>query len=369
MSSENLALHWPDALDTAGFLARHWQREALWMPQALPGFNSPLAPDDLAGLALEEDVASRLLIERPDGRHDIEYGPFDESRFAELDGQRFSLLIPDVDKHLPALAEYLRAFDFIPSWRMDDLMISYAPDGGSVGAHVDAYDVFLLQATGTREWLIDTRPDADPTPDPDSGVRQLARFDASATRVMHPGDILYLPPGVPHHGIARGDNCTTWSIGFRAPSVGQLSLGIAERMADALPDTPLPDPVMQANPDGEISAASISAYRDAWRQAMDLDDARFSEFLGQVLTANGDSEEPQALTANERLHTAPWTRVAWAGDGDEVRLFVNGESLACSRALAAAVCNHDGVVRDDWQSADLALLDQLVDEGALVKRS
>ena len=134
------ALVWPDGLDGTRFLAEVWQRRPLLLPGALPGFESPLSPDELAGLALEPDATPRLLIEDGAGNFRIEHGPFDEDRFADLDG-RFSLLVTDVEKHLPELHAWIRPFRLVPAWRFDDLMVSYAPDGGSVGAHVDAYDV------------------------------------------------------------------------------------------------------------------------------------------------------------------------------------------------------------------------------------
>ena len=232
---------------------------------------------------------------------------------------------------------------------------------------MDAYDVFLLQASGCREWLIDTRPEADRTLDTSSGVSQLAHFSPSESKVLNAGDILYLPPGVPHHGIARGAQCTTWSIGFRAPSTRQLIMGIAERLADSLSDIPLEDPPMQVRPDGEIAPASLDVYRDAWRRAVDLDELQFARLLGQLLTSNGDADEP-ASEFSDQLHASAWSRMAWSGDGLSVCLTVNGESFECSRELAIAVCSCNGVAMSQWRGADLSLIQTLRDTGALVSR-
>lgn len=338
------------------------------MPQALPLFESPLPPDELAGLALEEHITSRLLIAETDGTFLLEHGPFEETRIAELEHALFSLLIPDVDSHLPALAEWLGPFDFLPRWRMDDLMVSYAPDGGSVGAHVDAYDVFLLQASGTREWLIDTSANPDTTVLEDSEVRQLAQFTPTDSRVLQPGDILYLPPGMPHHGIARGDNCTTWSIGFRAPSARQLVQTVAELLAEQLSDVPLADPSMTRAERGEISSASLATLRAVWRQAVDLDDTQLNTLLGCLLTAHGDTDDATVPNADvSRLHTAPWTRLAWTGDGECVTLWANGESMKCSRELALALSTRDGIEPAHWTGRDRELLDALLAEGALTR--
>lgn len=363
------ALQWPEALDVERFLGEYWQRKALWMPEALPGFTTPLSADELAGLSLEADVAGRLLLQRADGRFSLEHGPFAEDRFDDLSGAIYSLLVADVDKHLPVLSDYLRPFDFLPSWRMDDLMISYAPDGGSVGAHIDAYDVFLLQASGSREWFIDTREQPDTRLLDDSDVRQLAQFSPTESRVLTAGDILYLPPGVPHHGIARGDHCTTWSIGFRAPNPAQLVLALAERMAHGqLPTQPVDDPALERAHAGEISTAHLAAYREVWRNAAELDDAAFTTLLGQVLTTHGepDAGDETAEDLPARLRQAPWARLAWAGDASSVTLFANGEPLPCSRSLAEALCTRAPVDAADWHAGDRELITALFEGGVLV---
>ena len=384
-------LHWPEGLDADRFLAEHWQQKHLWMPAALPGFSTPLSPDELAGLALEEGIASRLMTRQSDGSHTLEHGPFETERFAELEGQSFSLLVPDVDKHVPQLADWLAPFDFLPGWRMDDLMVSYAPDGGSVGAHTDAYDVFLLQASGTREWLIDSQTSTMSAEDGGSPVGQLAEFTPNESRVLEPGDLLYLPPGVPHHGIARGDNCTTWSIGFRAPSQRQLVHAIAERLAETLSDQPLPDPALVRTPNGQISQASLASYRAAWRRAVDLGDTEVDDLLGSVLTAHGDVDDPQNHDADHNqdhdpdhdpdheasldpdptgdLYRTPWARLAWTGENDTVTLWANGERLVCSRALAIALNSRDGVTHKPYSTQDQKVLDRLLAEGIIAGKS
>lgn len=216
-------LRFPDGLDARGFLARYWQRWPLLMRQALPGFENPLPGDELAGLACELDVESRIVLEQAEqGRWQVQYGPFDAERFADLPPTHWTLLVQDVDKHIPEIGGLLERFDFLPRWRIDDIMVSYAEDRGSVGPHVDDYDVFLIQAEGRRRWRIATDPNAPLDLIPELGLRILKQFRADREWLLEPGDILYLPPGVPHWGVAEGA-CQTWSVGLRAPAWRELA--------------------------------------------------------------------------------------------------------------------------------------------------
>lgn len=222
----------PDNLTEQAFLREYWQRKPLLMRAALPGFESPLDGDELAGLACDAYVESRIVVREAGPRWKLHNGPFTEQYFAGLPDHDWTLLIQDVDKHLPDLAGIFQHFDFIPQWRIDDLMISWAADGGSVGPHADQYDVFLLQAEGRREWQTGAPSAADvPTAAGDGELDILEHFTPDASWVLEPGDMLYLPPGIPHHGIARG-HCMTWSIGFRAPAQMELLADVADRMTD-----------------------------------------------------------------------------------------------------------------------------------------
>ncbi|HPQ96555.1 MAG TPA: cupin domain-containing protein, partial [Thiolinea sp.] len=203
------------------FLRDYWQQQPLLVRQAFPGFELPLSADELAGLACDTDTA-RLVLERG-GRHpwELRSGPIAEDAFAGLPETHWTLLVNDCEKMVPELQAIVQPFRFIPDWRIDDLMISYAAPGGSVGPHVDAYDVFLLQAQGRRRWQISSQPC---TPDnfiPDLDLRVMQAFSPEQEWVLEPGDLLYLPPGVPHYGVAMGE-CMTCSIGFRAPSQAEL---------------------------------------------------------------------------------------------------------------------------------------------------
>lgn len=201
------------------FLARHWQRRPLLVRQALPGFVLPFAASALLRLAERDDVESRLL-ERIGGRLRLRHGPFRRGGLPPRRRPGWTLLVQGVDLHLQSGADLLGRFRFIPDARLDDLMISYASDGGGVGPHVDSYDVFLLQAFGTRRWRIERG--ADPQCVAGVPIRQLAHFRPQAEWELHPGDLLYLPAGVAHDGVALGE-CMTCSIGFRVPSWSDLA--------------------------------------------------------------------------------------------------------------------------------------------------
>ena len=391
------ALAWPDGLDAARFLAGVWQRRPLLLRAALPGFDTPLPADELAGLALEPDTTPRLLLEEEGGDEDedgrgggggtfrIEHGPFAEDRFADLPA-RWSLLVTDVEKHLPELAAWIRAFRVAPSWRFDDLMVSYAPDGGSVGAHVDAYDVFLLQASGARRWSIDARYAeggelaGTAAPTVRRGDLELVEpFEPTDSWELAPGDVLYLPPGVPHHGVAIGDDCTTWSIGFRAPSPAEIVAGVAALLIDHLDAAPMPDPPLVPGAPGEIAPASLAALRTAWDAAVRLDDARFAELAGRVLTTSrfergsDPDEDDRPASAADGLERSSFARLAWvesdAADarGGAVTLFANGEAVRCSRGFAQVLCDPDAPLppAGSLGPSDASALERLVELDAV----
>jgi len=191
------------------------------MRQVFAGLQSPVSPEELAGLACEEDVHSRLVIEK-DGETpwQLRYGPFSEDDFLSLPRSHYSLLVSECEKLIPEFADLAGQFHFIPSWRIDDLMVSYAPAGGSVGPHTDEYDVFLLQILGQRKWQYTNSRVDNPLLIPNLDLAIMQDFNADQEAILWPGDILYLPPGVAHHGVALEPGMTC-SIGFRAPTASE----------------------------------------------------------------------------------------------------------------------------------------------------
>ncbi|CAM9240657.1 unnamed protein product, partial [Phaeothamnion confervicola] len=223
---------WSDA-DVDTFMRNYWQRKPLLIRQAFPGCSNGGTPlvskEELLNLACAEDVESRIIqgfVAPPGGeaRWQLSSGPFEEADFSRVFFGKvpWTLLVNEVNRHVPEASDLLQRFAFLPSWRIDDLMVSYAPRGGGVGPHVDSYDVFLLQVAGTRQWSIETQAISTEAEVerlvPGIDVRILKGFQEDHTWTLNPGDMLYLPPRVPHHGVSLDDECITYSVGFRAPS-------------------------------------------------------------------------------------------------------------------------------------------------------
>jgi 50S ribosomal protein L16 3-hydroxylase len=205
-------------MPVAQFMRRYWQRRPLLVRQALDDFSLPLDARALFELAGDERVESRLVTSF--AGWDLSHGPFSRRRIPPLAKRGWTLLVQGVDQHDDRAAELLARFRFVPDARLDDLMVSYASDGGGVGPHIDAYDVFLLQVAGRRRWRIGRGNARDLVPD--LPLQVLRKFKPEREWVLEPGDMLYLPPGVAHEGTAVGGNCMTCSIGFRAPAWREL---------------------------------------------------------------------------------------------------------------------------------------------------
>ena len=262
-------------------MRRHWQREPLVLRAAFPRFSDPLSPAQVLALARSPDAVSRLVERRGRSWH-VEHGPFGRSRLERLPARGWTLLVQDAN-HFSSRADALLArFDFIPHARIDDVMVSYAVPGGGVGPHVDSYDVFLVQGRGRRRWRISRQRDLALVPGLD--LKILARFAPRDEWVLEPGDILYLPPGVAHEGVAETE-CLTWSIGFRAPSDRELVAAFLDFLNERLaPEGHYGDAASApARHPGEVPAALESHIARA------LDGIRWTardarEFAGRFLS-------------------------------------------------------------------------------------
>ncbi len=263
------------------FLADYWQKKPLLIRSAWPNFEMPVDANELAGLALEEDVESRLII-GPD--YAVEHGPFDEDRFSHLPALDWTLLVQAVDLWVPEVAEILRRFRFLPRWRIDDIMVSYATDGGGVGPHYDDYDVFLLQGSGQRHWQIGDYCDSESVVRHDCELKVLADFEPTEDWLLNPGDMLYLPPRIAHSGIAVGD-CCTYSVGFRAPSAADILDDLAtEMLSRGAVHEYLRDPPLRpcSDPD-RIPIAYVKQVRELLYGIID-DDRILGEWFAQYMT-------------------------------------------------------------------------------------
>lgn len=373
--------------DVEAFLRDHWQRKPLLIRNPWAQWTNPLEPDELAGLACEDGVESRLVIQSGHGDWLVEQGPMAETRFSTLGGSPWTLLVQAVDHHVPDVAALLDPFRFVPNWRIDDVMVSYAADGGGVGPHFDQYDVFLIQGLGKRRWRIGGHRNEGSERFPHDDLRLLARFDATDEWVLEPGDILYVPPGIAHDGVAVGDDCMTYSIGFRAPSRSELIAHWSDHLLDGLQeDDRYEDPGLsvQGNP-GEISDDAIARLHAMISAAM-LDRDAFARWFGQYNStpkyADADcrSEEPissdeigAALIEGTALLRNPASRFSFIRKTDDLTLlFADGECFECTGpgiAFAETLCAQDSFVADPdlaQSEAGIALIEALFNQGSVM---
>ncbi len=344
----------PGDISTDTFLRDYWQKKPLLVRNAFPDLQSPLTPDELAGLACEDDVNSRLVIEHHEQGHwQVVHGPLDETDFTQLPPTNWSLLVTDVEKQVPAARALIDAFRFIPDWRIDDLMISFAPEGGSVGPHSDAYDVFLIQTLGQRRWMINSEFE-DACLD-NTELRILQRFKAAEEWILDPGDMLYLPPNIAHHGIALND-CMTCSVGFRAPSISDMISDYAEYIAAGIDRERRyqdPDLVRQQNP-AEIQPKVLAELKTLLTEQFAVTDHQLLRWFGEYTSEPRSGLHPAppeklyasfddlcaALTLKSRIAQAPVCKFLYAVDAERAWLFVDATSYATSPVFAATLCNN-----------------------------
>lgn len=287
------------------FLSEYWQKKPLVIRRALPDFTNPLSPDELAGLALEEDIESRIVIETPNTNPQwhLKRGPFAETDFSTLPKTNWTLLVQGVDRVIPEVYELLNHFDFIPQWRVDDVMISYAALNGSVGPHYDNYDVFLFQAKGRREWALTSQKCTPCNYIEDLELRIMNEFNVEERFILEEGDMLYLPPHIGHHGVSLSDDCMTFSFGYRSYQGQELwdSLGdyISEKETFK---TLYQDPDWsQLKNTSELTTSSCNNARALLQQLLD-DEQLMKSWFGCFATRLDQSAEqhlPLALEDEE----------------------------------------------------------------------
>jgi len=378
-SAPGLDQPWPllGGLSAQTFMRKYWQKKPLLIRQAIAGVVSPVNRAEMFELAGRDDVESRLVVQGAPSKGKkaapewaLHHGPITRARIPKLNQPRWTLLVQGLDLHVPAAHELIKQFRFVPDARLDDLMISYASDGGGVGPHYDSYDVFLLQVHGTRRWRIGPIKDASLLPD--MPVKILANFEPEEEYVLEPGDMLYLPPRWAHDGIAEGE-CMTCSVGFRVPETTELAREVLTRLTEGLePEDPpklYKDPKQVATDEpGRIPANLQQFAMDAIERAL-KDPIALKTALGEMLTEPKPrvwfdiSDEPLPDGAGVVLDAK--TRMMY----DDHCIFANGESwraagadarvlreLADKRYLSAAkVAKVSESLR--------CLLDQWVDDG------
>ncbi|VVO27955.1 cupin domain-containing protein [Pseudomonas fluorescens] len=366
------------------FLRDYWQKKPLLIRQAIPDFESPIDADELAGLALEEEIESRLVIEHGERPWELRRGPFAEDAFSTLPEREWTLLVQAVDQFVPEVAELLEQFRFLPSWRIDDVMISFAAPGGSVGPHFDNYDVFLLQAQGKRNWKIGQMCSSESPLLQHADLRILAEFEESAEWVLEPGDMLYLPPRLAHFGIAE-DDCMTYSVGFRAPSAAEVLTHFTDFLSQYLTDEerytdadaqPVSDP-------HQIQSDALDRLKSLLAEHMS-DERMLLTWFGQFMTEPrypelvageelGEEDFISSLQDGAILVRNPSARLAWSEVDDDVLLFASGQSRYLPgklRELLKLVCSADALHSEnlgEWLADEDGrdLLCELVKQGSL----
>lgn len=348
-----MKINWPDGITEESFLENYWQQKPLFIPQAFADFDNPLDENELAGLACDPDANARFMQHVQGNEWRMCMGPLEESFFDDLSGNKWSLLVSDVEKLLPDFRDYLQPFRFVPDWRIDDLMISYAPPGGSVGAHVDQYDVFLLQASGVREWQIETSPRIGTQQSVSTDISLLGDFKADKTMQLNAGDMLYLPPHFAHHGIAIEEACMTWSVGFRAPSADEMLPSILNYISDTMEQSERFTDIGRttvSNP-GLIDANDKNKLRQLLITALDYKDQQLDDWIGRYLTEPKDTSEDievqtlnwqavQKLTGTDkRLIADSYKTFAYSSSANETTLYADGESYQCSLSFAEHLCS------------------------------
>jgi len=364
-------------ISPAAFMRRHWQKKPLLVRQALPGVQPPLARGALFDLAASGDVESRLVVHRSVPDHpghgwSVRHGPLPRRALPPLRQPGWTLLVQGLDLHLAAAHEMLSRFRFVPDARLDDLMMSWASDGGGVGPHLDSYDVFLIQVQGRRRWRVGRVADAafvDGVP-----LKILRHFEPEHEWLLEPGDMLYLPPMWGHDGVAEGE-CATCSVGFRAPDRDALGRELLMRLGDVDDDEraaahPYRDPRQPATrTPGALPEALQVFARDAVQRLLD-EPLALERALGEVFTEPKPKvwfEAGRARRPGEGVVLDARTRVAY----DARFVFINGESfraagrdaglmhqLADGRALTAAATAR-------LSAGALALVDDWVASGWL----
>lgn len=371
-------------MPAAQFLRDHWQKKPLLIRQALPNYQAPMTPEDLAGLACEEGTLSRLVrYDRKQDQWSVKTGPFPEASFPKLPKKDWTLLVQDMDKWDADVRALLDHFDFLPRWRLDDIMISFAAPGGSVGPHVDQYDVFLLQAQGRRRWQIDNDPNAPRDFRADAELKLLKQFTPSHDWVLEPGDMLYLPPGVPHHGEAM-DACLTFSVGMRAPSHAELVSDWADGLLERLPEElRYVDGDLNSPKDtGEIDASTCERVLEIFHQHMPKSREDAAAFFGRFITTYRNAVDiappprpatperiERQLAKGARLESHPHARWAWSRDGKDGIVFVQGEAFATTPAIASRLASGRPIAVDEYGQIPpdgRVLLHSLVERGYLV---
>jgi len=365
------------------FMSEYWQKKPLLIRQAFPNFKSPITADELAGLACDEDVNSRIVMEK-DGEHPWFpiFGPMDDEIYSSMPETHWSLIVNDLEKYLPELSWIIDRFRFVPEWRLDDLMVSYAADQGSVGPHIDLYDVFILQGQGQRRWHISTKPSTEGNQIKETPLRIQKDFQAEEEWIVEPGDMLYLPPGVSHHGVSLGESLS-YSIGFRATShadivnefIGYITQNLSPKLAYQDPDQTVQEYSNEIKPD------ALKRVTEIFKEYLKPDHPELQRWFGRfvsdtkadVMTEPEEEinsiEELKQLSKTGKLNRHPASRFAFTQNANNTLLFIDGEDYEVDTEFSKALCAQRQLkideITDIASQNELSLMVELYNQGKI----
>ncbi|WP_374347145.1 JmjC domain-containing protein [Chitinimonas sp.] len=348
------------------FLAEYWQKKPLLIRQAVTQFDWLPSLGDLTDLACQDDVESRL-VEVKAGKWSCESGPFRPSRFKKLGNADWTVLVQNMNHHVPFCAELLYRFDFIPHVRLDDLMISWAPAGGGVGPHFDSYDVFLLQVGGKKRWRISSQTDLALVPD--SPLKVLQRFEPEQEWVLEHGDMLYLPPKYAHEGVSLEEGMT-WSVGFRAPTAQELGGAFLDYLRDHIElDGMYRDPDLAATsnparlPDDFVARVQTMLQGIQWDKdtVADFVGRYFSEPKSHVFYDSPQDDLDEAAFARQLAKHGVMLDLKTVMLFDDAHIYINGDTLDADPACHGQLRQLANERRLPAGQYSAALLDALFD--------
>lgn len=353
------------------FLAEYWQKKPLLVRNGLPEIVGLLEPQDVQELALEEHASARLIRQKdknPNEWH-VKSSPLTKGDFQKLP-KLWSILVQAVDHYSFDLSELWKKFPFIPQWRRDDIMVSYAPKGGSVGKHFDFYDVFLVQGHGHRRWQLGQMCDANTAFVPNQPLKLLPEIDVQFDEILAPGDLLYVPPGMAHYGVAE-DDCLTFSFGFRMPNVAGMMERISDQFsANSLLQNPVVDITRkQMSQIGEINASELSHLKDlvlAQLQDSATLDAAIMSYMSEPKYPDNipEADEIEADDLKEILHEGyevllePASRLLYTEKNGTLNFWGNGEALFIAESFEQklkAIANGESLAFDSQFNNDETL--------------
>uniref|UniRef100_A5WE17 Cupin 4 family protein n=1 Tax=Psychrobacter sp. (strain PRwf-1) TaxID=349106 RepID=A5WE17_PSYWF len=364
----------PDNISPEVFLRDYWQKKPLLIKQGLPQLAGMFEPDDILGLSLDEAATARLLTQNPTSQGDqwhLQQSPLSEEMFDDLPEQ-WTVLVQNLEQWSPELGQLWHAFNFIPQWQRDDIMVSYAPAGGSVGKHYDEYDVFLAQGYGHRRWQLGKVCDAGTEFIADQPIRIFDDMgELIFDEILEPGDVLYVPPKLSHYGVAQ-DDCLTFSFGFRRPNLMQVLDSLVD-IATAEPSLFTPLLLEQPlQPSGQLEASSIAQIKSQLLAKLQSEqgDQLIAQAVSEVVSkrqyellvpeeALDVSELEQALKEGAVIKTDYSSRLIYSQQADQITVFANGQRLediiGCEAELLQRLADAQSLTYQDLLAADLPL--------------